>query len=461
MSEIGGDVSTIVTRMGADLSREAAKMTNESVKQLLIYLIQKAKEQQNVSGQTNLKRLLKSNDEIKLFDLEQKHLKEFAQKSKKYEITYAVIEDQGRHSVFYKQSDENRIKNIIENFIQKELTTNDGPEKQSIQQQPAYEILDGSQIKVPNAVLDINIDFQRDLAERQGIYTKQIDFQKEYGNENEIAGNRPDDNRQPSYEVVDKSHLKVNNVVLDMKVDIERDLAENQGVKVNQFFGRNQQEEELYDKAVELTKESGQVSLTQLQENLNLRYTEARNLIDRMEAEGLVSNYDGTKPQQYIGDQPKETTGEVAIEQVQQAPSKQEENFHKAEHTEQAQGRYEIVGESKIRVPSVTLDMNNAEHKQLAESYGIKVAEIDFKRETSDLNLEKADIRGKESLHAKLGSIPDRELGDKRSAVVRGFFHNVEGRLSLAERREQIGPIMAAAKDSAPTKNKIRERGGR
>jgi histone H3/H4 len=54
MSDVGGDVATITTRLGSDLSREAAKMTNEAIKHLLLFLIQKAKEQSDKAGEMAL-----------------------------------------------------------------------------------------------------------------------------------------------------------------------------------------------------------------------------------------------------------------------------------------------------------------------------------------------------------------------------------------------------------------------
>lgn len=122
MSEIGGDVSTLVVRASTDLTKEAAKMTNESVKQFLLYMIQKAKEQSDRAGETALKKLIKSNDEIKLFDLEQKQLRAFSELAKKYEVTYAIVEDQKHYSVFYKQSDEARVKMVLEKLLEQGLT---------------------------------------------------------------------------------------------------------------------------------------------------------------------------------------------------------------------------------------------------------------------------------------------------------------------------------------------------
>lgn len=127
MSDVGGDVATVVTRLGADLSRDAVKMTNEAMKQLLIFLIQRAKEQSDKAGEMALSKLVKSNDEIKMFDLDQKQLKAFNELAKKYEISYAVVKDQNQLSVFYKQGEESRVKLVLEKLMQRELNEKETP----------------------------------------------------------------------------------------------------------------------------------------------------------------------------------------------------------------------------------------------------------------------------------------------------------------------------------------------
>lgn len=124
MPDIGDDVSTLVVGATNDLTREATKMANESVKQFLLFMIQRAKEQSDRSGLIGLRKLVKSNDEIKMFDLEQKQLKAFNELAKKYEITYAVVEDNKRYSVFYKQSDEARVKLALEKLLEQGLDKN-------------------------------------------------------------------------------------------------------------------------------------------------------------------------------------------------------------------------------------------------------------------------------------------------------------------------------------------------
>lgn len=473
LPDISGDVSTIVMRMTSDLSREAAKMTNESVKQMLIFLINRAREQSDKAGEKSLKKLLQSNDEIKLFDLDKKHLKEFSDKCKKYKVSYTVIEEQGRYSVFYKQSEEVRVKNIIENLIKEELSPvpltieKVEPQSELSIQTPPFDIVGESSIRVHNAVLDLSIDSQRELVELEGISVKEI--LEDQQQENKIIIPKEIGQSKLPYEIEGEAEISVENAVLDVNVSYQRDLAEKQGINVSEIVGdpsNRPEDEERYQKAVQLAKEAGEITIPSLQNELTIGYSEARRLVDRMEAEGLLSVYEGTKAQQYIGDQQKTAEMQQSIVEVPEPQSAVLESTPRTHIIQQdlqektQEQKYERLEGSKIRVPSITLDMKIAEHRQLAESYGIKVNEIDFKRETSDLVIEKAEVRGRESLVEKLG-FASNEQDDNRSAMIHGFFQNVNTRLGLDEKRQQIRPLIEAQKQAPPVKNKNKERGGR
>ncbi|MEK4433099.1 DNA translocase FtsK [Paenibacillus sp. FSL M7-0802] len=474
MSDIGGDVSTIVTRMASDFSRETAKMTNESIKQMLIFLINKAREQGDKPGEKSLKKLLSSKDEIKLFDLDKSRLKEFAEKAKRYQIAYAVVEDEGRHSVFYKQSDEVRVKSIIENLINKEMTPTDRIDKQPERALP-YQVVGESSIRVPNAVLDMNIEFHRELAAKEGINIGDIQMDNARL-ENEKAARESADapnNDKTKYDVVGDSQIKVNDAVLDMDVGFQRELAEREGVDTSSFTDpQKNMADERYLQAVDLARQSGEIAIPKLQSEFNVGYGEARNLIDRMESKGLVSQYDGSQPQIYIGGQGREAA-EIQAETQKEAPDtipaflKQRGERQEASQLEAEQQApeqltpYERLEGNKIKVPHVTLDMNNPQHRELAESYGIKVNEIDFKRETSDLAIEKEEVKGRESLTERLGATGKGPVQDDKASMVRDMLHRVNTRMSLDERRRQIRPLIEAQREAAPTKNKNREKGGR
>lgn len=473
MSDIGGDVSTIVTRMASDFSRETAKMTNESIKQMLIFLINKAREQGDKPGEKSLKKLLASKDEIKLFDLDKSRLKEFAEKAKRYQIAYAVVEDEGRHSVFYKQSDEVRVKSIIENLINKELTPTDRTDKQPERALP-YQVVGESSIRVPNAVLDMNIEFHRELAAKEGINLSDLQMDNARLENEKAVRNSIDapNNGKTTYDVVGDSEIKVNDAVLDMDVGFQRELAEREGVDTSSFTDpQKNMADERYLQAVDLARQSGEIAIPKLQSELNVGYGEARSLIDRMESEGLVSQYDGSKPQLYIGGQAKEA--ELQAEPQKEAPDTipaflkqrgERQEASKPEPEQQASEQltpYERLEGNKIKVPHVTLDMNNPQHRELAESYGIKVNEIDFKRETSDLAIEKEEVKGRESLTERLGATGKGPVQDDRASMVRDMLQRVNTRMSLDERRQQIRPLIEAQREAAPTKNKNREKGGR
>lgn len=556
MSDLGGDAGYLVTRSAIDLSRETAKMTNEAVKAMLVVMIDKAKEQGNKPGEKSLMKLLKSNDEIKMFDIHQHQLKEFAEKAKKFGIAYAVIEDDGRHSIFYKLGDEARVKMVIENLINRSITEQGDPAKQD----KGYEIVGDSQIEVPDAVLDVSNPIERKLAEEQGIDVEAIITQNQ--------------RQQLDYEVTGESSIKVYNAELDLDDPVQRELADQEGIKVEEVLQSSRQSSEQiftndnnsdnndktileqkerllkeamediqmsyhtpvaynqiskeekgsatkyvyemtpegeptvettitvdpeafqrktrifidepldkegaqnYQRAIDLAKEAGEISLAQIREEINVGMGEANSIIRRMEHEGLISDTDSSKVRPYIaGDLTK--APEISTPSPEQnvtpiveflrrnrdrnavgvdEPNSSNETIKDAPTQ---QGTYEQLEGTKIRVPSVTLDMNKPEHRQLAESYGIKVNEIDFKR---DMYEERKDTAERESLSERIGEQVKGSDRDNQANQVPNMLHDmhqrVEGRKSLEERRNQIRPLVAA-QQAPPAKNKNREVGGR
>lgn len=120
--DLGTDVANVATRVGTELSKEAAKMTNETMKQLLLYLIQKAKENGNKAGEVSLKKLRESNEEIKVFDLPKDQFKDFMAEAKFYEITFSALEENAdNYAILYKSSEEARVKRILKNLIEQSV----------------------------------------------------------------------------------------------------------------------------------------------------------------------------------------------------------------------------------------------------------------------------------------------------------------------------------------------------
>lgn len=120
--DLGTDVANVATRVGTELSKEAAKMTNETMKQLLLYLIQKAKEGGNKAGEVSLKKLRESNEEIKVFDLPKDQMNDFIVEAKFYGVTFSALEENAdNYAILYKSSEEARIKRILKNLIEQSV----------------------------------------------------------------------------------------------------------------------------------------------------------------------------------------------------------------------------------------------------------------------------------------------------------------------------------------------------
>lgn len=81
----------------------------------------------------------------------------------------------------------------------------------------------------------------------------------------------------------------------------------------------NGDKDELYDEAVRVIMESNQASVSILQRRMRLGYTRAARIIDMMEMEGLVGQFEGSKPRRILVDRDawlKDLTGGRQIEKT-------------------------------------------------------------------------------------------------------------------------------------------------
>ena len=62
----------------------------------------------------------------------------------------------------------------------------------------------------------------------------------------------------------------------------------------------DEEEDELYDQAVQIVSETRQASISMVQRRLRIGYNRAARMIERMEAEGVVGPQDGSKPRQVL-----------------------------------------------------------------------------------------------------------------------------------------------------------------
>jgi S-DNA-T family DNA segregation ATPase FtsK/SpoIIIE len=65
-------------------------------------------------------------------------------------------------------------------------------------------------------------------------------------------------------------------------------------------MGGDEEDDELYEEAVRIVLETGKASTSLLQRRLRIGFNRAARLIERMEREGIVGPYEGSKPRRVI-----------------------------------------------------------------------------------------------------------------------------------------------------------------
>ena len=92
-----------------------------------------------------------------------------------------------------------------------------------------------------------------------------------------------------------------------IKMQQTADYDEKIVVADQDLSAENASDDEYYEEAVDLISDQETVSISQLQRKFRIGYNRAARLIDDLEANGLVSAQDGSKPRQVLieGDQPE------------------------------------------------------------------------------------------------------------------------------------------------------------
>ena len=93
-----------------------------------------------------------------------------------------------------------------------------------------------------------------------------------------------------------------------IKMQQTADYDEKIVVADQDLSAENASDDEYYEEAVDLISDQETVSISQLQRKFRIGYNRAARLIDDLEANGLVSAQDGSKPRQVLieGDQPED-----------------------------------------------------------------------------------------------------------------------------------------------------------
>lgn len=120
--QVGDDLARIVTQAGIELTTEGFKISKEATIEVLKLLIELLKEKEKIKpGKNNLSNLLNSGQELKMTKMSKKSVGIFADKAKKYGVSFAVIKEGTGYSVVYGVRDLDLVKKLFEK-VKEELT---------------------------------------------------------------------------------------------------------------------------------------------------------------------------------------------------------------------------------------------------------------------------------------------------------------------------------------------------
>lgn len=114
----GSDAAEQMVKETMIISEAAAKLAGLGAKNLAVLLTLYLREEHQLKGETNLKKLLKEGKEIRVFCLDKDNLAEFKQHAKDYGIVYSALKQKKDESniidVLVKAEDTPRVNRILE-----------------------------------------------------------------------------------------------------------------------------------------------------------------------------------------------------------------------------------------------------------------------------------------------------------------------------------------------------------
>ena len=114
----GSDAAEQMVKETIIISETAAKLAGLGAKNLAVLLTLYLREEHQLKGETNLKKLLKEGKEIRVFCLDKDNLSEFKQHAKDYGIVYSALKQKNDESniidVLVKAEDTPRVNRILE-----------------------------------------------------------------------------------------------------------------------------------------------------------------------------------------------------------------------------------------------------------------------------------------------------------------------------------------------------------
>ena len=113
-----GETADLMVRESIQITESAVKMAALGAKNLAALLLALANDNQKIAGKTTLRKLLQSGDEIALFSINEKDLKDFQVGGKKYGFLYCPIinkaEQAGTVEIMARSRDVKVINRVLE-----------------------------------------------------------------------------------------------------------------------------------------------------------------------------------------------------------------------------------------------------------------------------------------------------------------------------------------------------------
>lgn len=114
----GSEAADQLTREAIQISEAAVKLSALGAKNLAAMCIALANENQKLAGKTNMTRLLKEGKELRVFDVKETDLTDFAKSAKQYGVLFSVIKysknEFGNVDVLTRAEDVSKINRILE-----------------------------------------------------------------------------------------------------------------------------------------------------------------------------------------------------------------------------------------------------------------------------------------------------------------------------------------------------------
>ena len=118
----GGDAAEQIVRISLEGVEVAAKITGEGAKNIAILLMAALKEEHKTKGKARLSNMIKSGKELKVFSVQNKDLKKFAQEAKRYGVLYNALKDMDNKNptatvdIIARAEDASKIQRIMDRF---------------------------------------------------------------------------------------------------------------------------------------------------------------------------------------------------------------------------------------------------------------------------------------------------------------------------------------------------------